>query len=450
MASSRHTAPARPRVLRLALAGLVFLVALGVFALLSRSPQGEPPLGGAGMPPGAAGGDLWAPGGATDARIEALQRTVEADGADAETYGLLGDAYLQKARDTGDPSYYARAERAFDAALRRDARSLTATVGAGTLALARHDFRAALELGLRARRLAPRLVRPYAVLADAQIELGRYRAAAETIQRMVDLKPTLASYARASYFRELTGDLGGAVEAMRLAASAGASAPENVAYVQALLGDLELARGRPDAARRAYRTALAGMPGYPPAETGLARVDIARGDLAGASRRLRGVVARLPLTSYLTLLAEVELTLGRRSAAVRYLGLVRAQQRLLRSAGANADAELVLFEADHGDPRAAVRHARVLWRDAPSVRSADALGWALTRAGRPAAGLPWARRALRLGSRDPLLHYHAGMSAKAARRPALARRRLRRALSPASALSPLHVRRARRALGAPR
>jgi tetratricopeptide (TPR) repeat protein len=450
MASSRHTARARPRVLRLALAGLVFLVALGVFALLSRSPQGEPPLGGAGMPRGVAGGDVWALGGATDARIEALQRTVEADGADAETYGLLGEAYLQKARDTGDPSYYARAERAFDAALRRDPRSLTATVGAGTLALARHDFRAALELGLRARRLAPRLVRPYAVVADAQVELGRYRAAAETIQRMVDLKPTLASYARVSYFRELTGDLDGAVAAMRLAASAGASAAENLAYVQALLGDLELARGRPAAARRAFGAALAGVPGYPPAATGLARVALARGRLASAARRLRRVIERLPLTEYLTLLAEVELSLGKKAAAVRHLRLVSAQQRLLRSAGAKTDAELVLFEADHGDPRAAVRHARALWGDAPSIYSADALGWALTRAGRPGAGLPWARRALRLGSRDPLLHYHAGMSAKAARKPALARRRLRRALTLRSALSPLHVRRARRALGAPR
>ena len=48
------------------------------------------------------------------------------------------------------------------------------------------------------------------------------------------------------------------------------------------------------------------------------------------------------------------------------------------------------------------------------MRSADALGWALTRAGRPRAGLRWARRALRLGSLDPLLRFHAGMAALAA------------------------------------
>ncbi len=44
---------------------------------------------------------------------------------------------------------------------------------------------------------------------------------------------------------------------MSLAVSASTGGvPENVAYVQTLLGDLEAARGQTDAARRAYATAL--------------------------------------------------------------------------------------------------------------------------------------------------------------------------------------------------
>ncbi len=89
------------------------------------------------------------------------------------------------------------------------------------------------------------------MIADAQIELGRYAAAARTIQRMLDVKPNLTSYSRASYYRELSGDTAGAIEAMRLAVSAG-GAPENTAYVQVLLGDLELQRGRIGSARQAY------------------------------------------------------------------------------------------------------------------------------------------------------------------------------------------------------
>jgi Flp pilus assembly protein TadD len=126
---------------------------------------------------------------------------------------------------------------------------------------------------------------------------------------------------------------------------------------------------------------------------------------------------------------------------------VRTQRRLLRAAGTRPDAELVLFEANHGDAAAAVKLGRRLWAEAPSVRSADALGWALTRAGRPAEGLTWARRALRLGSRDPLFHLHAGLAAKAAGRREAAARSLRTALAGRGVLSPLQVRDARAALG---
>jgi tetratricopeptide (TPR) repeat protein len=386
------------------------------------------------------------PDASTDRRIAILQGAVRDGIGGAEGYAALGDAYLQRARENGDPSFYLRAERSFDAALRRDARSMSALLGAGTLAGLRHDFREQLRRGLEAQRLMPELVAPYPVIADAQIELGRYRAAERTLQRFLDLKPNLASYSRVSYFRELNGDLDGAVEAMRLAVSAGAGVPENIAYVQTLLGDLELQRGRRAAARAAYRGALARLPRYAPAEAGLARVELAAGDLDSAASRLRSVAQRLPLTGNLILLAETNAARGDERAAEVDLEVVRTQQRLLRAAGTRPDAELVVFEANYGDAGAAVELGRRLWREAPSVRSADALGWALTRAGRPGEGLAWARRALRLGSRDPLFHLHAGLAAKAAARAGTAARELRTALSGRTALSPLRAREARAAL----
>ena len=81
----------------------------------------------------------------------------------------------------------------------------------------------------------------------------------------------------------------------------------------------------------------------------------------------------------------------------------------------NTDVELAIYEADHGDRERAVTLAREAWAQAPSVRAADALGWALTRAGRAEDGLRWARRALRLGSLDPTFRYHAGIAAGQAR-----------------------------------
>ena len=191
---------------------------------------------------------------------------------------------------------------------------------------------------------------------------------------MIDLQPTLASYARVSYFRELHGDLAGAASAMRLAVSAGAGAPENVAYVQTLLGDLEALRGRPRAARRAYAAALAGVEGLrartrQPGPPG-------RRDRTACRRRsvaTSSIVRRRPLPEYVIALGETQQVAGRHADARETFALVDAERRLLAASGVNTDVEIALFEADHGDRGRAVDLARRAWRDAPSVRSADAV-----------------------------------------------------------------------------
>ncbi len=404
------------RTSSLAAAAVVFVVALAVFTAVNRSPASAP-----GVP------------------------EVRGD-RQPQTYGELGDALMQRVRETGDAALYRRAERAYAKALERDRHDIDATVGLGTVALARHDFDAGLRYGLRARRINPRSFAPFAVVVDARIELGRYAAAARTLEQMVDFKPGLASYARVSYFRERHGDIAGAIAAMRLAVSAAPGPGENRAYVETLLGNLEFQRGRVAAAAAAYREALAGFPDFPAAEAGLARVETARGTFASAIGRLRGVVQRLPQPGYVIALGETELAAGRPAAARRDFELVRAEQRLLAGNGVNSDAEIAVFEADHGSPERAVRLGRRAYAAAPSVRSADALGWALTRAGRPRDGLVYARRALRLGSRDPLFLYHAGIASRAAGDPAGARRFLAAAVHGNPRFSPLYAPRALRAL----
>jgi tetratricopeptide (TPR) repeat protein len=390
--------------------------------------------------------DAPRPGASTDERIRALQATVRADPRSPAGHVLLAGAYRQKVRETGDAVYYGKAQGLLDRALAIAPGDAGALTERAALELSRHDFSAGLRDALAARRAAPDVAKPFGVLVDALVELGRYGPAARALQEMVDRRPDLAAYARISYFRELHGDLPGAIAAMRLAVSAGGGVPENTAYVQALLGDLEFARGRLGSAAAAYRQALGLVPDHPPAEAGLARVQAARGDLAGAGRRLSRLVQRLPLRQYIVALGETELAAGRTAAARRDLALVRAEQRLLAAAGVNTDVDLALFEADHGSPRRAVKLARAAWAAAPSVRSADALGWALTRSGDPRGGARWARRALRLGSRDAMFLYHAGMAARAAGERPAARRWLTRALASNPRFSPLYAPRAARAL----
>ena len=316
----------------------------------------------------------------------------------------LAERYLQKLRETGDLAYATRAE----ALLRRHPDDPVAVADLAALTASRHDFRDALRLARRARSLGA--LAGYPPLIDALVELGRFHAAQRAAEHFTGLRPGLPAYARISYLRELHGDLRGAAAAMELAVAAGAAAPENAAAVQVLHGDLSLQLGRERTAARDYATALAGVPGYVPALAGRARLAAAHGRVGRAIATMRRVVERLPVPDHVVALGELQLAAGRPAAARRTFALLGAERRLLASAKVDTDAETAVFEADHGSPRRAVALARRAWAAAPGVRAADALGWALTRSGRPREGLPWARRALRLGSLDPLLRFHAGIA----------------------------------------
>jgi len=421
------------RARRLFAVALAFALAVAVFSATrgdERAAAGPP----------AADAPSLRPDADTDALVRRLQAAVRR-GAPREAE--LAAAYLQKARESGDPSFYTRADGVLQRALARGPEDPAELAEAAALAAGRHDFREAERLARRSRALAPDSIGAFPILVDALVELGRYRDAERTLQRMVDLKPNLPAYARVSYFRELTGDLAGAAEALRLAVAAGGPVPDNVAYVQSLLGSLELGRGRLASARRAYAAALMAVPGYAPAVAGRARLAARAGDLRGAIARWRSLVVRLPLPEYVIGLGEAELAAGRTAAGRADLAIVRAQEKLLAEAGVDTDVELAIYEADHGDRHRAVALAREAWAQAPSVRSADALGWALTRSGRRHAGLRWARRALRLGSLDPTFRYHAGI---AAGDTAEGRRNLRLALRHGLDAFPLHATRARAAL----
>jgi len=232
------------------------------------------------------------------ALIPQLQQEVRGNPTDVVGLGLLGLAYQQRARETGDPSYYTKSEGVLRRALRYSPDDLVATGGLGALALSRHRFREALVLGRRAVTLSPSTARGYGVVGDALVELGRYREAFAAFNRMASLKPSLSSYARVSYARELLGDAGGAAKAMRLAIDAATGQPEALAWSQTQLGKLSWSQGRVAAAEREYRAALTTRPGYVYAFDGLAQVEAARGRTRNAiGYELRAVDA-IPLPQF--------------------------------------------------------------------------------------------------------------------------------------------------------
>jgi len=350
-----------------------------------------------------------APARDTAATVARLQAAVQADRTDAKSLTLLGLAYGQRWRETGDASFVSLESRALLRARKLTPSDPLTIEALGSLALTQHRFRRARRLGQEAVRLAPYTASSYGVVGDAEIELGRYRQAFRAFQRMVDLKPSLSSYARVSYARELSGDLGGAITAMRLALDAAAGDREGYAWTAVQLGKLEWLRGNGPAASGLYRRALAVFPGYVYALDALAPVEAARGHLRAAIELERRAADVIPLPQFVAQLGDLYERTGRARQARAQFATVQAIERLLVANGFRTDLEAAQFRADHGiEPRHTVALARAARADRPSILGDDTLAWALARAGRCGEALVWSRRALRLGTRDWLLFFHRG------------------------------------------
>jgi len=403
----------------------VAALAATVFALggaLGESPGAasapDPPLGGI---------DATA---ATKTLVKSLEARVRAHPRDSRALTLLGLAYEQRERETGNPIYVARADRLVRRAVRLAPRNAVAVSALASLALGRHQFRPALRLGRRALRLDRRNGAAYAIVGDALLELGRYDEAFRIFDGLAARKPGVAAYARISYGRELLGDTRGALEAMKLAESAAGGRAEPTAWTSVQLGKLEFSRGRPDLAERHFRLALAVFPSYAHAFEGLARVEAARGHTRRALALARRAASQAPLPQFAATLGDLYALAGNDARAREQYERVHRIERDLQAGGLRNELEVALFDVDHGVRlRRAVTLARRARAARPSVDSDDALGWALARAGRCGEALHFSERALRLGTRDASKWFHRGMIERCLGHERAARAWFRRALA---------------------
>ena len=348
--------------------------------------------------------------GDTAGLVKTLVANVREHPGEARTYTLLGLAYQQRARETGNPIYYTKSGGVLARATKLAPGDPTTASALGSLALARHRFGEALRLGRQAVRTAPYTARNYGVLGDSLVELGRYDEAFRAFDRMASLHPDLSSYSRIAYARELLGHTEAAGRAMELALDAAGSQPEPTAWVHTQLGKLAWSHGRLDEAERHYRAALAAFPGYVYALEPLALVEEANGHHERALRFATRAARTLPVPQSVATLGDLYARAGRKRAASEQYALVGVIERLLVANGVRTDLETALFDVDHGVHLGrALALARQAQRARPSIDGDDVLGWALARNGRCAEALPYSRRALRLGTLDALKFFHRGM-----------------------------------------
>ena len=325
-------------------------------------------------------------------------------------YNLLAVAYMQKARETGDFNFNARAEAALTQSFKLSPDNFDALKLHSKLLVTYHRFSEALPVARRVIEQKPNDYEAHGVLADALVELGSYDEAKKAVQAMLDVRPYTASYARASYLRSLYGETEGAIEAMRLAVqSANAGDPEELAWCRVHLGDELMNAGKRTDAEREYDHALFIFPNHYLALAAKGRARLAAGDTERAIEFYKRAQERVPSPETAIALGDIYTKLGRAEDARKQFELVEFVEKMGASGGTYSRL-LALFWADHDmkldEALAAARRERESRAD---IYTSDVLAWCLYKKGLHAEAKTAIDEALRLGTRDATINYHAGM-----------------------------------------
>jgi tetratricopeptide (TPR) repeat protein len=361
---------------------------------------------------------------ATDQQIHALQAHVKKAPGDFAGYDALGSAYFQKARETGDITYYDLAEQTGKKALDlapSDYRAVNPLVHMALVCMGEHRFKDALAYAQKAISLGSGNLPAFAIEGDAYTDLGDYEEATaaynslQTLGRLTSSPLTLAymSDSRVAYLRFLYGD---SAESVRLMSSAIEAAlqsnmpRENLAWLYFELGERYFQSGDLENAGLAYQSGISADPVHYRSLGGLAKVRAAQGKLEEAVQLYQDSIAIIPFPAYVEELGDVYRKLGREKEAqqqydlVEYIGHLSELNRVL------ANRELALFHADQGIK---LTEALELARRELDVRhdiyTWDTLAWVSYRNGKFQEAYEAINKANGLHTNDPLLLFHAGM-----------------------------------------
>jgi tetratricopeptide (TPR) repeat protein len=379
----------------------------------------------------------------TDEAIDFFAERVRQNPRDAVSLTLLGQFHSMRARETGDVASFERAEVALERALDLLPHSAPAGAALADVYYAEHRFEDALRLATRVYRSSPRTTQALATIGDAHLALGAYRKADEAYGALRDLGPTPPALARGAQVAWLHGRTERAIELMERAALASVEAGETgerASWYEVRLGDLEFGRGGLDAAAFHYRRAMSIFDGSYQALAGLGRVHAAQGRFTEAIELYERAVSVVPQPDLVTALGDLYALTGRPELADERYELVEAIGSLAASNRQVYDRQLAMFYADHDrNLGAALDLATAEIEVRKDVFGYDALAWALHKNDRNREAAHAIEEALRLGTRDASLLFHAGMIYDALGSEARAMRYLERSLALNPGFSPLQA-----------
>jgi tetratricopeptide (TPR) repeat protein len=247
-----------------------------------------------------------------------------------------------------------------------------------------------------------------ATRGDAELELGRYPEAEATYRKLLGASPEPSTLARMARLAELKGQTDEALRLLRQAVDAQRSAddPQGTSWYQVRLGEIFFDSGRLDDAEAAYRAVLKEFPEHHDATAGLGKVCAARGRHDEAITLLTKAVASAAEPALLADLGDLYLTSGQDALAEQAFD--RLEQTALRYPEYHRVLSLFYSEHDRQLPRA-LELAQAELAARRDVYGYDAMAWALYKTGRPEEAARAMAEALKLGTQDARLFYHAGM-----------------------------------------
>ncbi len=370
--------------------------------------------------------------------IRFFENKIKNDPEDFSANSKLAGLYLQKLRETGDVTLLNLAFRAARASLDSvpDVRNSGGLAALALAEFAAHDFTNSRDHANRLIELEPTKSYPQGILGDALLELGEYEKAEAAYKKitLLDNGSSFGSEARFARLAQLKGDNQEAEKhfatALNLALNQSVPPRETVAWLRWQLGETAFSVGDYKVAEQHFKDALTTFPDYFRAVASLGKTLAANDDLNGAIEQYEKVVKILPDPTFIAALGDLYELSGRVEDAKRQYALVEQIGHLSQLNGALYNRQLALFYADHDiKPEEAYNLAAKEYETRKDIYGADALAWTALKAGKLPEAQAAIKDAMRLGTKDAKLFYHAGMIARAGGDETSAREFLQKAIS---------------------
>ena len=348
----------------------------------------------------------------------ALETALEKDPEDIRSLLAMAALFIQEARVTGNFVYYDKAAMKYvNKVLAKDSVNFNALIFKSLIYLSQHHFAEGLSTAWHAQKVNPYNAFVYGLIVDGNVEMGNYDSAVVNSDRMVSIRPDIRSYSRISYLREIYGDYPGAVEAMKMAVSAGAPGDEATAWVRIQLGRLYENTGQLEYARMQYTIAGDERPGYPYAAAGLARLATAAKDYSSAIALYLHADSLISDNSFKEELVDVYRLTGQSEKAMALSREIIVDMTRETQAGKSdeeighyADRELALAYLKVNDYNKALEHALQEYNRRPdNIDVNETVAWVYYNKGDYAAAMPYMKTALKTHSKNPTLLSQAGL-----------------------------------------